>query len=68
MMKLSAERIMEWASGRPSNPITRDGVYMAIEIRELREKVKTLEAQLVNVNASLSHALRERERLEEDRP
>jgi len=33
---LSDARIVEWANGRPSNPITSDGVYMAMELRRRR--------------------------------
>lgn len=44
-MRLSNERIAEWSSGRPSSPVTSDGVYMAIEIRESRERLADVSAR-----------------------
>ncbi len=33
---LTDERIASWTTGRPSNPLTADGVYMALEIQRHR--------------------------------
>lgn len=66
MTKLTEDEIENWCTGRPSNPTTRQGVLMAIELRDLRRLVAEQERQLANVNASLAHALRERNRLEDE--
>lgn len=66
-MNLTDDEIENWAGGRPRNPTTEQGVRMALEIRNLRKLVAERDRQLANVNASLAHALRERNRLEDDR-
>lgn len=66
MFKLTDDEIDNWAGGRPTNPTTEQGVRMALEIRDLRKLVAEQERQLSNVNHSLAHALRERNRLEDE--
>jgi hypothetical protein len=51
---LSDERIAEWAGGRPSNPITADGVYMALEIRRRRESSEARELEIAADEAARS--------------
>lgn len=33
---LTDDRLAEWAAGRPANPVTSDGVLMALELQRLR--------------------------------
>jgi hypothetical protein len=51
---LSDERIAEWAGGRPSNPITADGVYMALEIQRRRESSEASELEIAADEAARS--------------
>lgn len=67
MLKLTDDEIENWAGGRPTNPTTEQGVRMALEIRDSRKREAELVRQLANVNASLAHALREQNRLEDER-
>jgi thymidylate synthase len=41
-MELTDEEIADWSGGRPDNPTTRKGVYMAIEIQRHRATMKQL--------------------------
>lgn len=38
MIRLTDSEIENWASGRPTNPTTEQGVRMALEIQELRRR------------------------------